>query len=172
LISRKTIIGLIVIIMALGLVACDSSSTPAPNNPSNNPSGGAATLVVPSPPSQANATNITLITTGGVGGVQKLLEVTQGKAKYKSGSVTKTQDVDPTAYSSLMQKITAADFFNLKDSYDKGGVANDVMYNITLQQSGRSKTVKVAQTGGKDITPKPLQDIITQLNNIQSTIAK
>jgi hypothetical protein len=165
LISRKTIIGLIVLIMALGLAACDSSSTPGPSN-------GAPTQGVPSPPPQTNAPVVTFVTTGGVGGTQKLLEISQGKAKYKSGTVTKSQAVDAKAYTTLMQQITAADFFNLKDSYDKGGVTDDVIYTITLQEGTRTKTVKVAQVGGKDLTPKSLQDVITQLNAIQSTIAK
>lgn len=71
-----------------------------------------------------------------------------------------------------MQQVTTADFFNLKDSYDKGGVTDDVIYNITLQQGTRTTTVKVAQAGGKDIAPKPLLDLITQLNTIQGTLEK
>jgi hypothetical protein len=117
---------------------------------------------------------IAMETTGGVAGQDTHLGIGKGTIKYNDGknAANKNQPLSSDTYNAVVQQINAADFFNLKDAYDNGGVVDDVYYIITVQDDTRSKSVKVAQQGGKDITPKPLQDLITQLNNLQSTLAK
>jgi hypothetical protein len=167
---RKFMLGMTAIFLLLTLAACDTSTNPTAA-PNNSPGGSTSPVTQASTPAP-QSTVITFETTGGVAGVHKLLEVGQGKAKYKSGATSKGQDVAQGTYNGLIQQIKTADFFNLKDSYDKGNVSDDTYYNITVKEPTRSKTVKVAQAGGKDITPKPLQDLITQLTNIQSGFEK
>jgi len=161
LIPRKSLLGMVDLFVVLALAACDSSATPTPATP---------------PFMQASS--VTMETTGGVAGVHKILEVTNGKAKYTSGTTSKEQVVDTATYNTLVQEVSNADFYNLKDSYDNGGVADDIYYTVTLKdtysvnEGPRFKTVKVAQAGGKDVTPKALGDLITQLNNIQAGLEK
>jgi hypothetical protein len=104
--------------------------------------------------------------------MRKTLEINGGKAKYTSGTVSKDQAVPTAVYNTLLQQIRNADFFNLQESYDKGGVADDTFYSITVNDGSRARTVKVAQVGGKDVTPKPLQHLISQLTNIQTGMEK
>ena len=77
----------------------------------------------------------------------------QAEATFTSGVTSKKQNLDATTYSALLQQVDAADFFNLKDTYDKGGVADDIYYTVTVKEPRRSKTVKVAQVGGKALAP-------------------
>jgi hypothetical protein len=170
LIPRKFVLIMIAISLILVVAACDNSATPPAGN--NNSPGGSRSPVAPPATPAPRSTVITFETTGGVAGVHKLLEISQGKAKFKSGAVSKGGDVADGTYNSLLQQIKTADFFNLKDSYDNGKVSDDIYYNITVKEPTRTKTIKVAQVGGKDITPKPLQDLITQLNNAQSIFEK
>jgi hypothetical protein len=149
LIPRKFLLGMVTLFVVLALAACGSSATPTPADP---------------PPS------VTMETTGGVAGVHKTLEVTPGKAKYTSGTTSKEQEVDTATYNTLVQGVNNADFFNLKDSYDNGGVADDIYYTITVKEGPQMKTVKVAQVGGKDVTPEPLQAVISQMTTIQAGI--
>jgi superfamily I DNA/RNA helicase len=60
----------------------------------------------------------------------------------------------------------------VKDEYDNHNVADDFYYTITVKQNGQAKTVKVADIGGKEITPSALRDLIDALNSLQDTVAK
>jgi hypothetical protein len=152
------------------VAACDSSATPTPGG-INTPVASNST-VAPQPTHGTPSNIIAFATTGGVAGAVKLLEIDDGLATYKDGKSSKSQQLDAKTYDSLKKQITTADFFNLKDSYDKGGVADDVYYTVTVRQGSNAKTIKVAEVGGKDITPKPLQDFIKQLSDVQSSLEK
>lgn len=80
---------------------------------------------------------------------------------------TKTNDYDHIAevyHTFALAKI--ADFFNLKEKYDRGNVPSDIYDIITIHQNGRTKTVTVAEGGGAGITPPELLDIIASLRRV------
>ncbi len=169
-IPRKLIFSLATLAVVLALAACDTvtPNTPAPNNP--------PALSTPSPAPTLNPkvdTTIIIDTSGGLAGIHKSLVVSpSGQATYTTGNTTKTQNLSQAQYATLLQQAAVTDVFNLKDSYDNGNVADDTYYKITVTQGNQTKSVRVAQVGGKDLTPKRLQDLIDQLNAIQTTLDK
>jgi hypothetical protein len=160
--------------MTLALAACGTTpSTPdiaptfAPATPQIAPT--ATTAPTPAPPAD---TAITFEKTGGIAGIHDKLEInTQAQATYTSGSISRKQTLPITTYGALLQQIETADFFNLKDNYDNGNVADDFYYTITVTQGDRAKTVKVAAAGGEGLITPALQDLIAQLTSIQNTLS-
>jgi len=153
----------------LALAACNSEPTATPT-PISQPTPTNPAAGTPRPQTPAT---ITFDTSGGIAGIHKTLEITpQAEATYTSGVTIKKQNLDATTYSALLQQVDAADFFSLKDNYDKGGVADDIYYSVTVKEPRRSKTVKVAQVGGKALAPQGLRDLIAQLNTIQAPLEK
>ncbi|MEO8287626.1 MAG: protealysin inhibitor emfourin [Chloroflexota bacterium] len=154
-ISRRIILGVVSIVALLLMAACDSGVQNTPTSP---------------PPAAAT---ITLETSGGIAGIHKVLTIDPtGAATYSAGSTSKTGQIPPADHNQMLQQLTKADFFNLKDTYDNGNVADDFYYKITVKQTDKAKTVTVAEVGGKDLTPQALQDLITQLNSFQDTLVK
>ncbi|MGA7731618.1 MAG: hypothetical protein WCD37_10160 [Chloroflexia bacterium] len=145
---------LIAIGLVLALAACDMGTPPT------------ATPVAPA----ITPTTFMLETSGTIAGIRQTLTIAESRAaSFKDGSnPEKTFTVDEKQYSALVTQVAKADFFNLQDSYDSGTVSDDKYYALTVTQGSQSKTVMVAEIGGKDITPQALRDLITLLVNIQT----
>jgi hypothetical protein len=161
-------LGLTAMVLALTLAACDSGpeGTPVPTTPPAVPTPVAS----PTPAPQVG-TSIHMEKTGGIAGVHEVLDITtQGGAKYTSGDVSKKQLLPAATFDGILQQIDKADFFNLKDNYDSGTVADDFYYTLTIRKDDVSKTVKMAQVGGKDLAPQALQDLISKLTEIQGSL--
>lgn len=115
-------------------------------------------------------TSFELDTSGTIAGIHHLLKIdesrnssfTDGRNPMTSGSVTEEQ------YAALVAQVTKADFFNLKPDYDFGGIADDRYYTVTIKQGTQSKSVTVAEIGGKDLTPQALTDLIAQLVDVEN----
>lgn len=69
-------------------------------------------------------------------------------------------------YYHLMSLITAADFFNLKDKYDSGNVSDDIYDTITVNRNGHTRTVSVAELGGRNLAPLSLLDLIADIRRL------
>jgi hypothetical protein len=127
---------------------------------------------VPGQPTPAPGGKITFAVNGGIAGFRRVLEIDpSGQASLTDrGQPVGTLQLSADRFAELQAKFTTAGFFNLKDSYDKGGVADDIYDTITFELGGRTKTVTVAEVGGKDITPQPLLDLISSLRQVEEEI--
>ena len=148
-----------VIIMAgvlMALAACDMGAQPT------------ATPVVPA----VTPTTFILETSGTIAGIKQTLTIGESRnGSFKEGdgdNPEKVFTVSEQQYADLVGQVAKADFFNLADRYDSGTVSDDRYYTLTVKQGSQSKTVVVAEIGGKDLAPKELLDLITMLVNIQS----
>lgn len=115
---------------------------------------------------------VTYEKSGGIAGIkQTLLVGPAGQARLIEGSKN-SGPVKLTAekLSLLKQKLDATDFFNLKDHYGTGTVADDFILTLSVMEEGRTKTVTVEQIGGKDVTPQALLDFIAELDKLQGEI--
>jgi glucose/arabinose dehydrogenase len=171
---------MLVAIMTLG--ACDSqqASTPSPTTAPTqtvvataSPTSGQATATpapttMPTTPA-GGSTTISFETTGTIAGIRELLSIDEnGNTQYEDrNTTTKQGTITAQQYAALIAQISKADFFNLEDRYDAGTVSDDTYYKITVQQDGKTKSVTVAGVGGENLTPQPLQDLITMLKAIQ-----
>jgi hypothetical protein len=130
---------------------------------------GASPTATPAAPAVTPTTFI-LESTGTIAGIQQLLTVTESRnATFKDGDNPETSStVSEKQYADLVAQVENADFFNLQDRYDSGTVADDKYYALTVKQGPQSKTVIVAEVGGKDLAPQALKDLITMLVNFQT----
>jgi hypothetical protein len=81
-----------------------------------------------------------------------------------------TAQLPPARLAEIRAKLDAAQFFTLQDRYDQGGVADDIYYTITATQGGQTRTITVAEVGGKPGTPQSLIDLITNLRELEGTV--
>jgi hypothetical protein len=127
---------------------------------------------LPTPTTSPDAPTISFETTGTIAGIRELLSIDpNGNTEFSTRQTPVTHNtITPQQYADLEAQIRKADFFNLKDNYDKGNVSDDRYYKITVQVGGNAKTVTVAEVGGEDITPQPLLDLIKMLVNIQKEV--
>ena len=142
-----------VILLSVVLAACDSGSpTATPVTPSVTP------------------TTFILETTGTIAGIRQSLTIGEARnVSFKDGdNPEKTSTVPAEQYANMVAQVAKADFFNLKESYDSGTVSDDRYFTLTVKQGTQSKTVMVAEVGGKDLTPQALSDLITMLLNVQN----
>jgi hypothetical protein len=152
--SKRFVSLLIATGLVLALAACDMGTLPT------------ATPVTPA----TTPTMFTLETTGTIAGIRQLLTIQESRAAsfQDRNDPEKTFTVDEKQYADLVAQVATADFFNLQDSYDAGNVSDDKYYALTIKQGSQTKTVTVADIGGRDITPQALRDLITLLVNIQT----
>ncbi len=148
----KLVLGLV--FLAMVLAACDSGGSPT------------ATPVVPA----ATPTTFILETSGTIAGIRQTLTVGEARnASFKDGDAPeKTSTIPEQQYAGMVAQVVKADFFNLEERYDSGTVSDDRYYALTVKQGSQSKTVTVAEIGGKDLTPQALSDLITMLLNVQN----
>ena len=83
-----------------------------------------------------------------------------------SGPVRLTTD----RLAKIKAKLDATDFFNLKDHYGNGNVADDFILTLSVTEGDRTKTVVVEEEGGKGVTPQPLLDFIAELEALRGEI--
>jgi hypothetical protein len=156
------------VLAVLTLGACSSDSgLPTPTTVPT-----AAPTQVPAPTTSPDAPTITFETTGTIAGIRELLTIDpSGNTQFSTRQTPVTSNkLTPQQYADLQAQLGKADFFNLKDTYDSGTVSDDRYYKITVQQAGKTKTVTVAEQGGKGLTPHPLLDLIILLTNIQNNV--
>jgi hypothetical protein len=177
------------LLLGLLLAACGENVTPtttpvppAPTTPApaatatpTPPTPGPAPSDTPGPPATATpgvgVQRIIFERVGGFAGFRDVLEIgADGTAHLSSRGLTGTLVLPADRLNALVAQLEAAQFFSLQDKYDAGGVADDIYDNVTFSQNGRSKTVTVAEIGGKDITPAALRDIITTLQQIANEV--
>lgn len=60
----------------------------------------------------------------------------------------------------------AAGFFSLRGTYGKAGVPGDTYDVVTINRDGQTKTVRVAEAGGKGATPPALLELIASLRRL------
>jgi hypothetical protein len=127
---------------------------------------------IPTTTTSPDAPTINFETTGTIAGIRELLSIDpNGNTEFSTRQTAVTHNtITPQQYADLEAQIRKADFFNLKENYDMGNVSDDRYYKITVQASGKAKTVTVAETGGEGITPQPLLDLIKMLDNIQKDV--
>lgn len=143
-------------LVMLVLAACDDGS------PTATPVPPTATPVPP--------TSFTLETSGTIAGIHQTLTVDASRnVTFQDGSKpAKTSNVNADAYSNLVAQVAKADFFNLKDNYDSGTVSDDKYYKVLVTQGTQTKTVTLAEIGGKDLAPQALKDLIKLLTDLQT----
>lgn len=144
----------LLLMLSAALSACgDGSGTPTPIAPAGNP------------------TSIVFVTTGTIAGIKDTLRIETGRAaKFTGRTNSKSGTLPEDVYNDVVAQIKAADFFNLQEKYDTGTVSDDRYYTITVQQGTVTKTVMVAEIGGKDQTPQALLDLIEKLAKAQTSI--
>jgi len=163
----------------LALAACDTGPAVQPT-PTTAPAPPTPTAPAPADatPTTGAAPETTIVfeTSGGIAGMMKRMEINpDGQATLtdpRSGRPGAGTPLNVPDYGQLLALVDKADFFNLQDEYNKGGVSDEIFYTVTITQGGRTKTVKVAEIGGQGITPQPLNDLIVRLKAIQELIEK
>jgi hypothetical protein len=166
---RRIIAGALLAAAMLALAACDTGPAVQPT-PTTAPDEPTPTTAAPV------KTTIVFETSGGIAGMMKRMEINpDGQATLtdpRSGRPGAGTPLNVPDYGQLLALVDKADFFNLKDEYNKGGVSDEIFYTVTITQGGRTKTVKVAEIGGQGITPQPLNDLIVRLKAIQELVEK
>jgi hypothetical protein len=177
---RRIIAGALLAVALLALSACGNGlggqPTPTPTTAPVEPTPTTAP-VEPTPTTAAPAeTTIVFETSGGIAGVMKRMEINpKGEATLtdqRMGRPGVVTPIDVDRYGELLGLIDKSDFFNLKDEYNSGTVADDFIYTVTVTQDGRTKSVVVYDVGGRDLAPQPLLDLVDRLKAIQDQIEK
>ena len=172
------LISLVMMMVLLTLSACSGGgeiptavATPT-TLPAKTPTPVPTKMPTSLPTTSPDAPTISFETTGTIAGIRELLSIDpNGNTEFSTRQSPVTHNtITPQQYADLEAQIRKADFFNLKDNYDKGNVSDDRYYKITVQVGDNAKTVTVAEIGGEDITPQPLLDLIKMLANIQKEV--
>lgn len=149
----RLLIGLV--LLALTLAACEQGGgylTPTP--------GGVGTTIDPD--------TIVFETSGTIAGIREVLTIQKSReATFTDRTNSKAGTVDESAYKGVLDQLGKADFMNLKERYDSGTVSDDRYYSITITQGTQTKSVTVAEQGGKDITPAALTELIARLQEVE-----
>jgi hypothetical protein len=175
----RIVAGALLAAALLALAACDTGPAAQPTPTT------ATTPATPTAPAPADATpttsapaetTIVFETSGGIAGMMKRMDIdANGQASLtdpRAGRPGVVTPLDVDRYGELLTLIEKADFFNLQDEYNKGGVADDIQYTVTVTQGGRTKSVTVYDVGGQGITPQPLLDLLDRLKAIQDQLEK
>ena len=194
-IGKKLILSMVLCIGALLMAACDGqgqgqpSSTPiptplAPTAPSTltpqtttvptttaQATSVASSTAKPTAPVGWNA-KVTYQVTGGIAGVKRTLMIgPSGQARLVEGSKNPGPvRLTVERLARIKSKLDVSDFFNLKDRYGEGNVADDFILTLSLTQGDRTKTVVVEQIGGKRVAPQALVDFIAELDALQQEL--
>lgn len=147
-----------------------------PTAPAQTTTGATApaptTASRPTPPVAGWNSKVTYEKSGGVAGIkQTLLVGPAGQARLIEGSKN-SGPVPLTAdrLSGIKKKLDAANFFDLKDHYGNGNVADDFIYTISLSQGGKTRKIVVEEQGGKGVTPQVLLDFMAELDSLKTEI--
>jgi hypothetical protein len=154
---------LAVLLMSLVLSACDvpmlPTTTPLPTATESGTATASSALVVYG-------------VSGGIAGFRRVLTISEeGDARLTDKGVDlAVRELDAATVTRLRDLFKAAGFFELKDQYDQGNVADDIYKTITYTEGGRSKIVMVASEGGKGITPPALQTLVAALDEVERAV--
>ncbi|MDQ3929345.1 MAG: hypothetical protein M3328_09380 [Chloroflexota bacterium] len=164
--------------LVLALAACDSQpaapttpgvsdiGTPTPGN--DIPISPADTATIPANATAAPGSLFSYQMTGGFAGFNTTLTV-QGTGEYtltERGEQPKTGKLDEAKLNEIKQQLDAVrGLSDLKDEYNEGNVADDIYRTLIFDQSGTLKAVTVAEQGGKNTAPQPLQQLIDTINS-------
>jgi len=145
------------------LISVQPAATPTPVTP---PTATTA------PVSNPGAPFVTFEVSGGIAGLQRAVTVQAGGAATltERAQLVGTAQLPADRLAEIRAKLAAAQFFTLQDRYDQGGVADDIYYTITATEGGQTKSVTVAEVGGKAGTPQALIDLITNLRELEGTV--
>jgi hypothetical protein len=152
-----------VLLLSLALSACDVPMLPISSPIVVTPQYGPIT---PAPNS------IVYGVSGGIAGFRRVLTISEeGDARLTDKGVDlAVRELDSATIGKLRDHFKAAGFFDLKDQYDQGNVADDIFKTITYTEGERSKTVTVASEGGKGITPPGLQKLVAALDEVERAV--
>jgi hypothetical protein len=164
------------------LASCDSQpaapTTPGVSNigtptPGDDiPISPADTATVPANATMTPGTLLTFNLSGGFAGFNTTL-VLQDSGEYnltKRGEQPETGKVEEAELTKIKQQLDAVrGLGDLKAEYDQGNVSDDFYRTITFDQKGTLKTVMVAEQGGRDITPVPVQQLMASINRLIET---
>jgi hypothetical protein len=155
------------LLMILGLLAACGGNDVAPTATVPPSTPFAALTSTPNIPN-STAPLITYELTGGIAGVQEKLVIAENGdlTVIERGTQIGTGHLDANALQALKQQFDSVNFFNLKDEYNQGAVADDRFMTVTYQQNNRTKAVKVAEIGGQKITPPELSNLLSTLQQI------
>ncbi len=165
---QNPVLGGILIACLLLLAACDLGTTPTPT-PGPPPSPTA----VPGTP-DPNLPVIVYEKTGGVAGTDVLVEIyADNTARLTVRGVPGTRVPLPAnRVTDLLAQMDTIRFGDFADQYGVDrGVADDFFTTVILNQGGRAKTVKIAEIGGRGITPQPLMDLVQELSFVVGLLA-
>jgi hypothetical protein len=111
---------------------------------------------------------------GGIAGVHEVLEIfSDDTARYtpsRAPAVMVQLPLDTVEH--LRTLVNEAHFPDLAPEYDNHNVADDFYYTITYSENGQTRQVKVADAGGKGLTPQPLLDLIAELQRLAAEAAQ
>ena len=153
----RVVMGVVSVFVTVLLGACGPVATPSGQTATPGATGVAAGDV------------IVLKTSGSIAGVDRELRISgTGLATlYDKGEQVATRQMTSTSFEQIQDFLQEADFFNLQERYDKGGVSDDTYYALTYMEGGRSKTVVAAEVGGRGVTPKRVLDVIAKLTQFE-----
>ncbi|MEA2573579.1 MAG: hypothetical protein QOH93_877 [Chloroflexia bacterium] len=167
-ITRKltTIVAFAALLMVLA--ACDLQ----PASPTAVPSSTSTVAVPPnvtvSPGTLAPGALLAYGVTGGIAGFNSAL-VLEDSGNYTGMSLNgepKSGTLDQATLGKIKGQLDAVrSMADLQLSYDNGNVADDIYRTVTFESNGTPVAVMVAEQGGKDITPAPLQQLISTLRD-------
>jgi hypothetical protein len=165
-IKRSIIAGCLLAVLGL-LAACGTNTNvePTATVPPYTPIVAAtSTPAVPA----STAPLITFEMMGGIAGMQEKMVIRQNGDVVVSqrGAQTGTGHLDATRLTALQTGLDAIHFFDLKDKYDEGGVADDRYMTLTYSDGTRIKSVTVAEVGGQKTAPPELKNFLAQLQQI------
>src|SRR4051794_14214956 len=128
-IKRSIIGGWLLVVLSL-LAACQSGAAATPTPEPFTPIVPAtSTPAVPA----STAPLITFETTGGIAGIQEKMVIQENGDVVVTarGAETGRGHLDATRLAGLKTKLDMIHFFDLKDKYDEGGVADDRYMTLT-----------------------------------------
>lgn len=147
--------------MLMILAACGISDS-GTLTPVASPTGPAGATVSP-------GVLLTFSKTGGIDGINTTLTL-QESGEYtltERGQDARNGKVDDAQLNNIRQQLDAVRSLpNLEDEYDNSNVADDFYDSVTFTLNGSLKTVTVAEIGGQDLTPVPVQQLVNTLAGI------
>jgi hypothetical protein len=166
---------LLLAVLVLPAACGPGSPTPTPAGDAT-PTGAPASTPVATPGAGGTFTpRVPLITygvSGGIAGFRRVLTISPtGEVRLTDkGEELGTLQLDAADLGRLRELVRAADFYNLKDSYNQGNVADDIFKTITYSEGEQAKTVSVATVGGQGLTPPALLALIAALDEIEHKV--
>ena len=150
---------------------------PTPVPPTTAPATATPPAAAPTPTPESRDLNGPVLIyekSGGIAGVHEVLEIySNDTARWtpsRAPAVTVQLPLDTVEH--LRTLVNEARFPDLAPEYDNHNVADDFYYTITYSENGQTRQVKVADAGGKGLTPQPLLDLIAELQRLAAEAAQ